>query len=83
MPEWFTGLLTVLFGQLGALGTVCFLAAAYSAYLLQREQESHTATRRELTEYLESHLALREKHIEILAELRGILLTLPHENKQK
>lgn len=53
---WVTNLLQLLFGQLGVLGTVCFLFMSYIAWQLDVEQKLHRETRRRYEELNERRL---------------------------
>ena len=74
--EMLQELLTLLFGQLGPLGTVCVAAAAYSAWLHHREREDHKATRRAVAEDAKERLAIHNRYLEVLAEMRILLMHL-------
>lgn len=73
MPEWMSQLIELLFGKLGALGTVCLAAAGWTGYLLRLEQDAHERTRQQFQLYLESQSIFREKYLELLTELRTFL----------
>lgn len=62
MPDWVTDLLRLLFGQLGVVGTVCAVAAVYSAWLLKLEQDAHNTTR-------EKNEILNDKRIEVFTQI--------------
>lgn len=68
--EWIQDLLKLLFGQLGVVGTVCFLAVAYVAYLLQQEKEDHKATRGALAELIKTQANVNLQFMELLTEIR-------------
>ena len=71
--EWVEKLLVLLFGQLGALGTVCLLAAGYIAWLHHQEKEDHKRTRELVAQDAEKRLGIHQSYIQILTELKSIL----------
>lgn len=71
--EWLKDLLTLLFGQLGPLGTVCVAAAAYSAWLHHTEREDHRKTRELVAADAEKRLKIHEAFIGTLTEMKILL----------
>lgn len=71
--EWVKDLLTLLFGQLGPLGTVCVAAATYSAWLHHTEREDHRKTREMVAKDSEARLKIHNSFIETLAEMKVLL----------
>lgn len=71
--DWLKDLLTLLFGQLGPLGTVCVAAAAYSAWLHHTEREDHRKTRELVAKDAEGRLKIHQQFIEVLTEMKTLL----------
>lgn len=73
MPEWGMELLRFVFGQLGALGTICLGAAGYVAYLHHEEKEDHKETRKAMAELTKEMLGSQLSTIKVLTELKSLL----------
>lgn len=71
--EWLEGLLKLLFGQLGVVGTVCFLWAFYLGWLYDLERKDHKASRDTLRELSQTQAGMNLKVIEVLTELRTLI----------
>lgn len=65
--------LKLLFGQLGVVGTVCFLMTGYLAYLHRQEKEDHGKTRKLLDADLDKRLELHQNYIQLLVEIKSAL----------
>jgi len=74
--DWWISLLQLLFGQLGVVGTVCFVMAMYIAYLHHQEREDHKATRVLMERDVERRATIHEQYIKVLAEMKLLLESL-------
>lgn len=68
-----TELFRLLFGQLGALGTVCVVAAAWMAWMHQKEKDDHKETRQLMYAHFEKVVALQVTVATVLAELKQLI----------
>ena len=65
--SWVQSLLTLLFGQVGAMGTLLVAACSYLGWSLYREQEYH---RKQIEAWNEKRLELHEQNLKALSEMR-------------
>lgn len=72
--EWVEGLLTLLFRQLGPLGTICLLTTVYVAWLHHNEREDHKHTRDLIAADAERRTKLNQEFIIVLTEIKTLLL---------
>lgn len=73
-------LLTLLFGQLGALGTICVVGAGSFWYLLKQEQKAHDDTRKIVYQQFNRLAESQQAVATVLAELK-LLLTGDDEDE--
>lgn len=71
--EFIQDLLKLMFGQLGVVGTVCFVILGYVAYLHWQEREDHKQTREGIKFYIQSQNEMNMKFLEVLTEVRTAL----------
>lgn len=72
--EFVQDLLKLLFGQLGVVGTVCFVILGYVAFLHWQEREDHKATRESIKFYIQSQNEMNMRFLEVLTEVKTVLL---------
>lgn len=72
--EFVQDLLKLLFGQLGVVGTVCFVILGYVAYLHHQEREDHKQTREGIKHFIASQNETNMKFLEVMVEMRTVLL---------
>lgn len=68
--SWLSSILTLLFGQVGVLGTVLIAASAYIAWQLHLEQLDHKETRRKYEEMNEKRLELFAHVLKSVGEMK-------------
>lgn len=73
---WIHSVLELLFGRLGALGTLFVGAFAYVAWQLHIEQREHRETRKLMEELNEKRLLLHAENIRAIEQLRQAMLSL-------
>lgn len=71
--EDITTILKLLFGQLGVVGTVCFIMSAYLAWLYDQERKDHKATRDAITKDVNERLQIHYKYLEMFEKLNAVL----------
>lgn len=76
-------LLKLLFGQLGVVGTVCFIAAGYIARLHYSEQQDHKETRQTLTELMEKQLNAQVALTQSLSAIETLLEVMVNRRRTK
>lgn len=83
--EWgvVSQILTVLFGQVGVLGTVLIAFSGVLLWLLQREQDSHEKTREQVALVNEKRIELAISTLNSLHELRNAIDALAEEVKRR
>jgi hypothetical protein len=81
--EWgmLEGLLRLLFGQLGVLGTALVAFSAVLMWLLLREQEEHAQTRKASAEINEKRLELAVQTLKALHEFKSSIDALAAKGK--
>lgn len=72
--EWIQDLLKLLFGQLGVVGTVCFLVSGYLAWLHHQEREDHKQTRESVRLYVQSQNEMNMRFLEVITEVKTLLM---------
>lgn len=75
MDSWIE-ILKLLFGQLGVVGTVCFLMSGYLAYLHRQEKEDHKATRQLMEGDLDKRLKIHQEYIQVLTQIKTMMEAL-------
>jgi hypothetical protein len=80
---WAEGLLRLLFGNLGALGTLFVIVSVYQGWQLKLEQDEHKETRTTLGELNEKRLMLHEENLKTLGELKNSIDVLAREVKRR
>ena len=73
---WLHQLLTLLFGQVGVLGTILIGMVAGMFWLLLKEQEAHGKTRTSVQEVNEKRLELALSTLKTLEDLTGAIEAL-------
>lgn len=68
--EWITDTLKLLFGQLGVVGTVCFIISAYLGWMHYEEKEDHKLTRSALHDLVKAQATVNLQFMELLTEIR-------------
>lgn len=71
--EHVTDILKLLFGQLGVVGAVCFIASVHIAYLLDVERKDHKETRALLQKITDTQAGINLRITELLGEIKGYL----------
>lgn len=66
-------LLTLLFGQLGALGTICVVGAGAFWFLLKQEKTAHESTRQIVYQQFDKLATSQQAVATVLAELKLLL----------
>lgn len=72
--EFIQDLLKLMFGQLGVVGTVCFVILGYVAFLHWQEREDHKSTRESIKFYIQSQNEMNMRFLEVLTEMKTVLL---------
>lgn len=80
---WVSQVLTLLFGQVGVLGTVLIAMVGTLLWLLWREQEAHDKTREQVALVNEKRIELAINTLNTLHELRNAVNALAEEIKRK
>lgn len=83
MPDWGMDLLKLLFGQLGVVGTVCFIAAGYLARLHWYEREDHKATRVLLGDLAEKQLNAQVALTQSLSAVETLLEVMVNRKRTR
>jgi hypothetical protein len=63
-------LLSLLFGQTGALGTVLIMANAYQAWLYLQERKSHEATRQSMQTAADKRTEILESYVKSIGDIK-------------
>jgi hypothetical protein len=71
--EWVESLLSLLFKQLGPLGTVCLLTTVYAAWLHKKEKDDHLRTRELVAMDAEKRNKIHQEFIAVLVEIKTML----------
>lgn len=81
--SWVNSLAELLFGRLGALGTLFVATTAYIAWQLHREQQEHAESRKRMEELNEKRLALHEENIRSIESMKVALNNLAEVIRRK
>ena len=71
--EWIESLLSLVFKQLGPLGTVCLLTTVYAAWLHKQEKADHLRTRELVAADAEKRNKIHQEFVAVLIEMKTML----------